>query len=226
MTLETIRVTRDGHRVPILVRAAGTTEGITDRDAIREIWDEDVYQIDGFEMTNSWAVDVGSHIGAFSIRTGLAGANVLAIEPDPVNVEILTANLYNNLSPSETNQIVIVEAAADSAPGKISIDTDGTGMGHSGRGNLEVDAVRVSDLFEEHDIAACAVLKVDIEGWEYQIVDDLALVFPRCDRIVFETHEIEDSKPLGKLLAALLETHNIRAFGKPSDGGQIYARRY
>jgi FkbM family methyltransferase len=214
--MKTLQKNRDGYHAIFYYRETGI-----DLEALREIWDEDVYQIDAYDLYGRWVVDVGAHIGGLSLRGALAGAKVLAIEPDSDNVDLLNQNLALNNCTAE-----VVLGAASFEDGPVSIWTDPeTGMAHTGVDSSEVDGFKLSTLFDKHKIADCALLKVDIEGWEYEIIDDLALILPLCERVCFETHALEDPSPLGELLTTLLLTHSVNTFGNPHTGGQIYARR-
>src|SRR5262249_54020392 len=89
-------------RVACLLRGRGQAvegpfpaPGPVDRAILQEVWDRDVYGVRNLGGLPVTVVDVGAHIGAFSLLAAAAwpGARVLACEADPENCALLRENL-------------------------------------------------------------------------------------------------------------------------------------
>jgi len=69
--------------VPISI----ATRGAVDRAIVRDIWERDTYGIGHVSSPPQTVVDIGAHIGAFSVRAHRAwpNARIIACEPDSDN---------------------------------------------------------------------------------------------------------------------------------------------
>src|SRR4051812_25051298 len=127
-------------------------------------------------------VDVGAHIGAFSIAAAERGARVLAFEPDPENF----AMLMDNTAEFRKDGRIQVEAKAvwrsDTDPGRLKFNPlrrwEGDWGIQTGAGTCCIEVHR-PDLFEVptipldrvlSEIGEASMLKLDCEFAEYPIV--------------------------------------------------------
>ncbi len=111
-------------------------------------------------------VDAGAHVGFYSLLADRAGANVVALEPDPYNLAALRRNLRG------TRAEVLGAAVSDSVgAASFHLSSSTTGSSLVDRGDIEmtksvpvetttVDAIVAGRVFET------LVLKVDVEGAE------------------------------------------------------------
>jgi len=117
-------------------------------------------------------VDVGAWIGPVALYASPKVAKVLALEPDPVAHAELVANAGANAA-----NVEVWNAAVDNEPGELKLYV-GDGLGSSetssiGRGEaIVVKTVTFADISDAAG-AGQAILKVDIEGHEYRIMDAL-----------------------------------------------------
>jgi len=89
---------------------------------------------------------------------------------------------------------------------------------------IEVPAITLEQAFERipEDID---VLKCDCEGGEYELFLN-AEVNKKVRKIVMEYH-IANVEKFGAMVATLIRTHNVQAFGDwKTGGGQLVAIRY
>lgn len=153
-------------------------------------------EISGYKKLNpapgEILLDIGGNIGAVSrwwLKKG--GGRVVAVEPEPENAHILRKNLE-----SFGDQALVIEAAAvnRAAPERLNLFVNtGTNKGaHSiretrGRDTVEVSTVRLVDLIEEHNPNA---VKIDIEGGEFQLLDEILNMPEHVTRLAVEWHMI------------------------------------
>jgi FkbM family methyltransferase len=116
-------------------------------------------------------VDVGANFGFFTLAAARRQARTLAIEPNPVLFERLTANLgLNGLDGVLTRQaacgahegIARLAHARDMGGGHIS---DGAELG-----DYDVPLRPLAALVAEAGFAAVDLLKIDIEGYEDRVL--------------------------------------------------------
>jgi len=141
-------------------------------------------------------VDVGANAGYFSLFAfaRFPGARVIALEPIDTNFRLLEKNRELNRELDWT----LVQRAVSSTPGKIVLSmspddtftTDATVFDNE-RGNkrVEVEAVSLAQVMDDHAIGEIDYLKLDCEGSEYEILYEApADVLDRVRTIVVETH--------------------------------------
>lgn len=205
-------------------------------DAVWEVWDEDVYQLDSTPIAGRPVIDIGAHVGAFSVRAGLMGARVLALEPWPEAYSWLGHNLTANALLDAVVPLNVAAAPADGPPNVLIGPAGDTGMGTTAVAPLDEDAVtapvlspgaileRVLGLgLGDVDVA---LLKIDIEGGEHDLFgcpEMPRFLLPRCEKVILETHP---GPALGRIVETLLPTHHVDVFGRPEAGGMLYANRY
>jgi FkbM family methyltransferase len=136
-------------------------------------WEDDTFRfLDAVTDPGSVLVDVGAWIGPLSLYASPRVARVLAIEPDPVAHAELAANIAANAA-----NVEIWNAAVDRERGELKLyapkgfgnsETTSSGEGEA----LVVKAVTFEDIDAAVGTAERVVLKMDIEGHEYAILDD------------------------------------------------------
>lgn len=205
------------------------------QQVVKEAWIENVYQIHESDLNDTGImIDIGANIGAVSLYVASLNdsrdqakvpIHVIAYEPEPHNLEVLAANVGNN---GKTEQIEIVDQAVSNFKGNIEITNRG---GNSTIGvNLEdssvVEVVTLEDIFLDNGIVQCDVMKIDVEGAEYDML--LGASLDTLRRIKYLTLEFSatDLKTFGKTVAHLAQVFGIQIIGVPERGGYIYARRY
>ena len=103
----------------------------TDDTGIVHEVDTSEYYRDGRALlqAGSTVIDVGGHIGSFSIFSALVGARAIVLEPVPANFELITANIrLNNFQA----QIKAINAAVWSSAGEQSLGVADDSTGGSG----------------------------------------------------------------------------------------------
>ena len=211
----------------LLVRA-----GTFDAEMTREIFEDRYYTCDGWDIPpDARVLDLGGGIGAFAVYAALAGAaEVHTYEPIPESFFFLLANVapYPQIHPHR--------AAVATEPGVVRMSgfkpmPDGvinTGLPAISDAGLEVDAVSIHDVLTECE--RWDVVKIDIEGYEYELIeamtdDELASV--GIVTMEFHHHDETTTHQRGLNLAAHLEAKGFTVEVEWSWGlqGRLRARR-
>lgn len=150
-------------------------------------------------------LDLGGNIGLFGIflMGRYPGAQVLSYEPDPANLLLLNANIARN---GLATRWRVVEACVSNFSGTVRF-LAGRFADSSVVANGDGNPVRCDDVFaltERFDI-----IKMDIEGSEWDILADSRLGALPADTLVLEWHAAgcPDDDPLGAAV------HHLEAAG-------------
>jgi|GEM_PF-2315345 len=169
-----------------------------------------------------WAVDVGAHIGAWSVPLLMDNPDLrlVAIEALPENVLLLQRNLaVNGL---DARAVVVHGAASDTLdPVRISY-TEGDdlhefigGAGRSGR-SVQVPGVTLDRAIELTGAERVAILKSDCEGCEYPFLWGSGL-----RHVAFITGEHHAG--FAPLVVALQDTHTVKIIDGTESFGHFEA---
>ncbi|MEJ5277185.1 MAG: FkbM family methyltransferase [Thermogemmata sp.] len=152
-------------------------------------------------------VDAGAHVGYMTVLMGVAagpGGSVLSFEPHPELFAILERNIAEVRSKFIAAAFSCHQAALGERAGTAYLHlppafetNDGVARIASETGpGCQSLAVRVTTLDEALGNATVRVLKLDVEGYEPQVLKGSvhALTERRITHIVFEDHSVADSE--------------------------------
>jgi FkbM family methyltransferase len=165
---------------------------------IQEIWLDRCYADESPDRTSSGViVDIGAHVGVFTAwaATQYKGCRVVALEPS----SRMCAALRENVAASRLRDVTVVQAACGARAGEATLYARGAeGMNslypkdNYGSAFQSLETVRVmtlDDVFHRFAIERCALLKLDCEGAEYDILFNAAdVTLDRVERIAMEYH--------------------------------------
>jgi FkbM family methyltransferase len=198
----------------------------TDQIVIREIWEEDVYEVKNTRFNNGGVViDIGANIGAFSLYASYHGATVYSIEPEPHNLEALKNNIKLN---NKENNIHVCPYAISDYKGTAVISDEGGGatIVDDGIFGAEVEVMPLDMFFDLYHIKEVDVLKIDVEGAEPEIILGASKeTLQKCKYITME-FDIRTGNRLGEMTQKLSETHHVRTMGSWERGGMVWAWIY
>lgn len=145
---------------------------------------------------NPIIVDVGAHIGLFSLTANSKTENskIYSIEPNSKNYNILLEQIeINDLN----GKIIPFKIALSDKDGKMRLYSGE----HSARGSLtrkeggnfeDVITTTLENFFKKNNIESCDLMKMDIEGGEYSVLYATPKkIFDKIQRIFLELHNIE-----------------------------------
>ncbi len=140
-------------------------------------------------------VDVGAHIGLYTLLAAKAGASVLAIEPDPENRALLEANVERN----RLRDVQVVPVAVSDRSGMVALRRPGgpnrgtTSLVLPAEGVLVASSRDVQVRREPLDriVGQCGLdrvdwLKVDVEGHEIAALEGGRDTLRRTRRLLLE----------------------------------------
>ena len=138
-------------------------------------------------------LDVGGCVGLYSIYAAKRGANVVCAEPEPTNAYIARGNFGAQKIGGRIAfiQAAIVPDATQTSEIMFYVNDKGVNKGiHSmmprrGRSETRVPAVRWSEVIQN---VYPTIIKVDIEGGEYALMQELANLPQRVRGIYCEMH--------------------------------------
>jgi FkbM family methyltransferase len=185
------------------------------------MWGENVYQLHAGDFANHGVVvDVGANIGAVTVWAAAHGARVIAVEPQPDNLRLLRQNIADNKVDA-----TVYERAVGTERGEVFI-SDRHGNSKVGTDGTSVQMVRLEDVFTDHGITECAVLKIDIEGSEYPLIAGASIETLNMVRYLTMEFDGATDEVFGGMIAKLAKVFNTHIIGSPERGGYIYAHRY
>ena len=136
-------------------------------------------------------LDLGAHIGTFSLAAVARGFRVVAVEAAPRNAALLRASARAN----GLDELVVVEAAVSDTPGVLRFRPVGA-WGHVtdrwAPGVVEVQAQPVSQILREHDIRRVDLVKLDVEGSEMAVIRGMRELLTGRDAppVVYENNAV------------------------------------
>jgi len=163
------------------------------------------------DFIKDWViVDVGSHIGTFSIQAAFECeiTRIIALEPDRENFNQLKKNVKLNLL---TDKIDVYNMAMWESSGTIKIYYEPRlTLGSSivtapSESSQQVMSITIHDLLDKYIKDECDLMKIDIEGAEYEVILNSDLKdLKRIRRVFVEYHKRPDEKFKAKNLVKKL----------------------
>lgn len=154
------------------------------------------YHLDALDLQpGDVVIDIGAHVGVVStyLAKRYAGIRIIAVEPVPANVERLRRNLVAN---GVADQVEVIARAVTSDGRMVAIRGDlssnSGGSGLHGRGTVlcTVGSMTLAELVRMAGGARVALLKIDCEGAEYEILQAHDAPLDHIDRLVGEFHPL------------------------------------
>ena len=203
----------------------------TDLMALTHVWLIEEYKSKNFEIKDTVVIiDVGGHIGLFSLYASQFCKNglIYSFEPVPENYNLLIDNIQSN----DLNQIKSFNLAVSNSNSNVKLYLNDDEAGHSmfskSSKTITVDSISLQQIFDDNNIENCNFLKLDCEGTEYEILQNLPLsYFDKIEKIVIEYHMADSHPELLENLKKLLISQNYSLKTKKlfSDIGFLYASK-
>lgn len=143
-------------------------------------------------------IDIGAHIGPFALAAVRAGAEkVYAFEPEEYNYELLCHNIKIN---GYEDRVECIQLGVG-APGQVKLynhpsNTGGSSIYLSADKRLDaynyqtISIISIHDVFKKYNIQYCNLLKVDCEGSDRDILNELdEYLVEKIGQISVEIHD-------------------------------------
>lgn len=178
----------------------------------REIFADENYKFQTNSL-NPIIYDCGANIGISCLyfNRNYPTSKIKAFEADPNIAKILGENLDKN----KVKNVEIIDKAVwiDNAGIEISFEgADGASI-YSKSKLTKVPSLRLKDLIEKEK--KIDMLKIDIEGAEYDVLMDCSNTLNNVENIFIEYHSFENSIQKLSEILQILEVSNFRYFIKP-----------
>ncbi len=153
---------------------------------------------------DGWFIDLGANLGSYTCLALKKGVKkCLLVEPSSQLCDSLSSTF------SDFGEIIIEQAAiTNSLTDKVSFNLNEAAQvcnSVSDSGQISVNNFRISELVKKYNIDKISLLKIDIEGMEYEVVEGIEdWVFNITSSISLETHlfvNIEDSILVDKIVS-------------------------
>lgn len=138
-------------------------------------------------------LDLGSWVGALALYAAGQGARVVAVEADPAALRQLRANLAAN--PELATRITVLPRAASASPGVVRLgarrkpgDSMSSVLLADAPGSWTADAITPDELLGLVAESRELVVKIDIEGGEYDLLPALARLFEHAAAVMVAFH--------------------------------------
>jgi len=181
----------------------------------------------------SVVVDLGANIGSFALYVAALNRGVdlhgVAFEPFGESYDLLERNLRDN----GVSSFHAVKAAITGTDGWVRLRTDCEpdqvsvlGPAPAEGGSATARSYRLSTYCAEHDLTSIDVLKMDIEGGEYEVVDvDYPFIRKAVASALIEYHERGGEETgVGRLTGTLLADFDVTVVHAGPASGVIHAR--
>lgn len=155
-----------------------------DEAVLKEVYLDDEYRRWGDIGINrgSIVVDCGAHIGVFSKLASSCGAYLYSIEPHKGNFDLLKINMAHR------NAKLLNMAIGDGNPVSFLVDPTRNELHKVDPAGLEtIPSISLDQLVEKYDLFGIDLLKMDIEGAEYEALYNFKAI-DRVRQLTMEWH--------------------------------------
>ena len=170
----------------------------SDIRVFKQIFVDNEYDSLNLPETAKTIIDLGANIGlsVFFFIKKFPDARIVAVEPDAVNFSIMEKNLEKF-----SKSVSLLQAAIWPTDGEVSLveeDDDHTSLGAWGyrtetskdNSALSVKAVSIPTIMKQYDMDFVDILKVDIEGAEYELFEkNYEDWIDKVGLVIIETHD-------------------------------------
>ena len=133
-----------------------------------------------FKHVRKWdvAVDLGAHVGFWTREMAAKFGYVHAWEPAEDTFACLLANMQ------DYPNVILKSCAAGAHKGKCRVNDDPQRGGNTGARFIRPDGDCEVHALDELDLLQCDLLKVDVEGYEYMVLQGARETIKRCKPVV------------------------------------------
>lgn len=139
--------------------------------------------------------DCGANIGIYTLRAALCGNNrVFSIEPN----QIVFNRLIKNIKANNLTNVVALNTGVGSAHYRAKLCWGDSTLGgsikpdrHGEKNSIDIDITTLDDIVERYNINSIDLLKMDVEGNEYEALIGAEKTLNRTKKLILEFHSDE-----------------------------------
>ena len=164
---------------------------------------------DVIKKAKNCVIDIGGHLGFFSIMASLLNpvVPIYSFEPHIGNYGLLKENLRNN----HIKNVFPKQVAVSDKIGEIELQISKEDLNHSIEMAIEptgeiqkAQTTTLERIFQKNEIKKCDLLKLDCEGSEFKIIYSAPKeIFEKIDNIFLEYHDWIEGESSDKLKSFL-----------------------
>lgn len=164
-------------------------------------------------------VDVGAHIGCYTIQAAKLAKTVVTVEAHPDNFSILKRNIeLNNFS-----NVIALNIGAWSSKDKLKLNISEASGSHSfinafGFGSIEIDTYPLDEVLINFGIRKVDWIKIDVEGAEFEVLNGLKETLKQKPKLIIELWNSNRDKVL-----SLLSSYGYKISEIPEQRGDDFS---
>ena len=152
------------------------TNGWVFKHAATGTWEAGTYDVlDRYLTPETTVLDIGAWVGPITLYAAAKAKQVYSFEPDPVAFATLAANIAANgcTNVQAFNRAIALQDGTIQLGVRVKPgDSTSSILADTGDSWL-VDCQRLETFFARHPITGPLLLKIDVEGYEYQLLPSL-----------------------------------------------------
>jgi len=200
---------------------------IAHSNLLSEIYYHNVYDIHHIYEPGEIVIDVGAHVGVFTLKAAQRKAIVHAIEPHPDNFKMLVQNVTRN----QLKNVICHECGLGEDEGQFKLWLHPNLSGsHSLRFKREkwiaIKLMTLDSFMKEEDIDEVSLLKMDVEGAEPEVLRGAKDSMKNVKEVVVAAYHFSEE---ASIVEAILEVFGFatqtEVAGPYIDTKFVYGRR-
>ena len=184
----------------------------SDIPILKEVILFDNYKIVGKLKAHDIVIDIGGHIGSFSIFASSMGTSVLTYEPVKRNFDLLEKNVEINGFPVNIHKMAVMGHLDTQKVYVKDFNFGGSNMYNVNNDpdfSEDVFCTTLDKIFEDNHLSSCDFLKLDCEGSELEILENSGHLSD-IKTIAMEYHGMKMRDSIMKLLSRTHEQTDDR----------------
>ncbi len=220
-----IRLKRSNYSVPFFSHSNVALTLWVNPDVIDRA-EEFVYD---FLKPGDTLIDVGANIGCVTAAGALAVENtghVYSIEAHPRTF----SHLLKTVEINNYSNVTCLQVALGAEAGTVSFTDeprkdDNNRVSSNVRTGIQVECIPLAKVFEQHNIDHAALLKVDVEGFEMQVLKGAESILHKVDCLYIEVleHTLKKFGSSAAELIAFLRSHGFDCYHFRDDQSNVVA---
>jgi len=225
------KITKPDHAVyemngGAMIKFRGNTH---DRIAMNEVWIHEIYSpnLPPVKSTDT-IVDIGAHIGTFTIKTALQAnaGRVYSFELVPDNFSLLLENIELN----KLTNVTAINMAVSNHNGEVSVHINPKNTLASSLASMptetsietRINTTTLSDIISLHKLDCINFLKIDCEGAEYDILFNASnAVLSKIKNLCVEADRIDNARNPETMAAFLIDKNFLVESNRTPYGGVV-----